>query len=61
MQMRIELPDDVHEYLIVEQAKKKVEKRSGFFSLPQTLIRCLVEQMEAKGFKVQPVADDPQT
>lgn len=53
---RIELPDDVREFIIGVQADKKIEKRSGFFSLTQTIVYCLRELMTAKGFrpKIEP-------
>jgi hypothetical protein len=48
--MRLELPEDVKEFLLRVQLDKKIGKGSGFYSLEQTIIYSLRELMELKGF-----------
>lgn len=52
--MLIEIPGDVKQFLIDVQADKKKEKRTGFYSLAQSVILCLQELMLLKGFQVTP-------
>lgn len=51
--IQIELPDDVNEYILDVQMKKKLEKGTGFYSKDKTIIFILRESMAANGFQPQ--------
>lgn len=56
--MRIEIPEDVKEFLIIVQANKKIEKRGGHYSLEQTIVHLLRELMGLKGFQTQRIKEE---
>ena len=56
--MRLELPEDIKNFLRLVQADKKIEKKSGFYSMEQTICFCLHEYMELKGARQMDLSID---
>lgn len=56
--MRLDLPEDIKTFLRLVQADKKNEKKTGFYSMEQTICFCLHEYMELKGTRQIPVNID---